>query len=113
VAASLSPILLFFAISSHEKSFVILLCVLSCAVAGIFGVSLLWNAMGYLTLRSGSEYNSMIIRAWTLIYVFVGTQLAWILRPFVGDPGHFDWFRQVAGNFYMGMYHIIIDFLTK
>jgi hypothetical protein len=111
VMASLSPILLLFAISSREKSFVILLCVLSCATAGIFGVSLLWNAMGYLTVRSGYEYDAKIVRAWTLIYIFVGTQLAWILRPFIGDPGQFAWLRHVGGNFYTGTYHILLDFL--
>jgi hypothetical protein len=113
VAASLSPIVLFFTISSHEKSFVVLLCVVSCGVAGLFGVSLLWNAMGYLTVRSGNPYNSNIVRAWTLIYIFVGTQLAWILRPFVGDPGHFALFRHLGGNFYSGTFRIITDFLTK
>jgi hypothetical protein len=113
VAASLSPIVLFFTISSHEKSFVVLLCILSCGVAGLFGVSLLWNAMGYLTVRSGNPYNSNIVRAWTLIYIFVGTQLAWILRPFIGDQGHFALFRHLGGNFYSGTFRILTDFLTK
>jgi hypothetical protein len=113
VLASLSPIVLFFAISAHQKSFVVLLCVLSCAIAGAFGVSLLWNAMGYLTLRSGNDYDSKIVRAWTLIYIFVGTQFAWILRPFVGDPGNFMLFRHLGGNFYTGTYRILIDFLGR
>ena len=113
VAASLSPIVLFFTISSHEKPFVVLLCVLSCGIDGLFGVSLLWNAMGYLTVRSGNDYNSNIVRAWTLIYIFVGTQLAWILRPFIGDHGQFALFRHLGGNFYSGTYRIVMDFLTK
>jgi hypothetical protein len=25
--------------------------------------------------------------AWLVLYVFVAIQLAWLLRPFVGDPG--------------------------
>jgi len=65
--------------------------------------------MGYLTVRSGNEYNSKIVRAWTLIYIFVGTQLAWILRPFIGDPGSFAWFRHIGGNFYSGTIRIILD----
>ena len=27
-----------------------------------------------------------MLRAWIFIYVFVGIQMAWVLRPFVGDP---------------------------
>ena len=32
---------------------------------------------------------------------------------FIASAPENNWFRQVAGNFYTGMYHIIIDFLTK
>ena len=27
-----------------------------------------------------------MLRAWIVIYVFVGIQMAWVLRPFIGDP---------------------------
>jgi hypothetical protein len=27
-----------------------------------------------------------MLRTWIVIYVFVGIQMAWVLRPFVGDP---------------------------
>jgi hypothetical protein len=27
-----------------------------------------------------------MLRTWIFIYVFVGIQMAWVLRPFVGDP---------------------------
>jgi hypothetical protein len=39
--------------------------------------------------------------SWTVIYCFVGSQVAWTLRPFVGFPGApFELFRQLGGNFY-------------
>ncbi|NLF02563.1 MAG: actin-binding WH2 domain-containing protein, partial [Anaerolineales bacterium] len=32
---------------------------------------------------------------------FVGSQMAWMLRPFIGAPGmEFELFRQMGGNFY-------------
>lgn len=111
VAVSLSPILLFFIMCGSAKSFVIVLTVIALAVAGMFGVSLLWNAMGYLTERAGYAYDAMIIQAWTLIYVFVGTQFAWILRPFIGDRGDFAFLRSIGGNFYTGLFNIILDML--
>jgi hypothetical protein len=37
---------------------------------------------------------------------FVGIQLAWNLRPFMGDPGaSFQMFRQYEGNFYTALIH--------
>ena len=47
---------------------------------------------------------------WLLIYAFVGIQMAWVLRPFIGDPHsptHF--FREGAwGNAYVEIVHIIM-----
>ena len=113
VLVSLSPIVFFFIICASVKGFVILLTVIAFSIAGLFGVSLLWNAMGYLTERAGYAYDSKIIKAWTVIYMFVGTQFAWILRPFVGDPGEFAWLRTIGGNFYTGLFQIITDLFTK
>lgn len=43
-----------------------------------------------------------LLRAWLLVYAFVGIQMGWLLRPFVGDPNsptHF--FREkMWGNAY-------------
>src|SRR5690606_1023638 len=113
VLVSLAPIVLFFIICSSVNSFVILLTVIAFAIAGVFGVTLLWRAMSYLTERAGFEYDPKIIRVWTLIYMFVGTQFAWPLRPFIGDPGDFAWVREVSGNFYTGLFGIITDLFTR
>ena len=38
---------------------------------------------------------------WIVLFGFVGTQLAWTLRPFFGDPGKpFELFRNIEGTFY-------------
>ncbi len=38
---------------------------------------------------------------WSVILAFVGTQLAWNLRPFLGDRDKgFSLFREYEGNFY-------------
>ncbi|MEV0809899.1 hypothetical protein [Micromonospora sp. NPDC050200] len=42
-----------------------------------------------------------LLYVWILLFGFVGTQLAWTLRPFVGSPGeNFALFRSIEGNFY-------------
>ena len=45
-----------------------------------------------------------LLLIWVLLYGFVGTQLAWTLRPFHGDPSMpFILFRPVESNFYIGV----------
>lgn len=109
ILISLAPILLFFIFSSEGKAFVVLLNVGFFAVAGAFGVKLLWMGMGYLTRKAGGEPNAAILRLWSLIYMFVGTQLAWMLRPFVGQPEEVVLFRRLGGNFYQALYHIFLS----
>jgi hypothetical protein len=43
----------------------------------------------------------MLVYIWILLFGFVGTQLAWTLRPFFGDPeAPFALFREISGTFY-------------
>jgi len=42
-----------------------------------------------------------LLYVWILLFGFVGTQLAWTLRPFFGSPGmKFSLYREIDGNFY-------------
>jgi hypothetical protein len=42
-----------------------------------------------------------LLYIWIMLFGFVGTQLAWTLRPFFGNPGQdFALFRSIEGNFY-------------
>ncbi|MGI5245793.1 hypothetical protein [Dactylosporangium sp. CA-139066] len=54
-------------------------------------------------LAPGERPASMtLLNVWILLFGFVGTQLAWTLRPFVGSPGEpFEIFRKIEGNFYV------------
>ncbi|HEX2357994.1 MAG TPA: hypothetical protein VHI50_16250 [Micromonosporaceae bacterium] len=51
---------------------------------------------------AGARPASMtLLYIWIILFGFVGTQLAWTLRPFFGDPGQgFALFRSIDGNFY-------------
>jgi hypothetical protein len=38
-----------------------------------------------------------MLRAWLVLYAFVGIQMGWVLRPFIGDPfGPVEFFRRGA-----------------
>jgi len=40
----------------------------------------------YLPLIQRHTIHGLLRRAWLVLYVFVGMQLGWLLRPFVGQP---------------------------
>jgi hypothetical protein len=45
--------------------------------------------------------SMILLYIWILLFGFVGTQLAWTLRPFFGSPGvPFELFRDIEGTFY-------------
>lgn len=51
-----------------------------------------------------------LLYIWILLFGFVGTQLAWTLRPFFGDPGQdFSFFRSIDGNFYAAVLRSIAN----
>jgi hypothetical protein len=52
-----------------------------------------------------------LLYVWILLFGFVGTQLAWTLRPFFGSPGmKFSLYRDIDGNFYAEIFRTIGHF---
>jgi len=50
-----------------------------------------------------------ILFAWLVVYAFVGTQMAWSMRPFFGAPGEpFVLMRQDGGTFYESVVTAIV-----
>jgi hypothetical protein len=49
-----------------------------------------------------------LLYVWILLFGFVGTQLAWTLRPFFGSPGMpFSLYRDIDGNFYAEIFRTL------
>jgi hypothetical protein len=49
-----------------------------------------------------------LLYIWIMLFGFVGTQLAWTLRPFFGSPGEdFALFRKIEGSFYTEIFHTL------
>lgn len=118
VLLSFAPIVLFFLLTSSNYQFFKLLNVGVFAVAGIVGVLFLAQGMRMVS-ASGTENAGarlMVVRLWIIVYAFVGSQVAWTLRPFVGAPSmQFELFRQLGGNFYTNIFASIgeiLGFLT-
>lgn len=100
---SFAPITLFFLLTTSHYQFFKLLNVAVFTIAGSMGVVFLGQGMQVVAAsgKEGARARRWVLRAWILVYGFVGSQMAWTLRPFVGAPSmKFELFRQLGGNFY-------------
>jgi hypothetical protein len=52
-----------------------------------------------------------IFRIWLVVFMLVGAQMAYVLRPFIGHPDRpFEWFRDREGNFFETVWKLIQSF---
>lgn len=101
--AALVPITVFFLITGANYYFQHLLNIAIAGVAGLFGMYALHDGLSVVCEKRGVYPRKAltIMRAWALLFAFVGIQLAWNLRPFLGDKNQpFRVFGEYQGNFY-------------
>jgi len=83
-------------------------------VAGLIGVLFLAQGMRVVSRSGTGDMGARlaVVRLWIIVYAFVGSQVAWTLRPFVGAPSmQFELFRQLGGNFYTNIFASIGELL--
>jgi hypothetical protein len=107
--AAFAPIVLFFIITDSSYEFVKLLHVVVMAFSGCWAMGALWHGLREMCEKSNlyPKRAVRILQIWVLLFGFVGTQMAWSLRPFVGSPDKpFQIFRaEQEGNFYKAVIH--------
>lgn len=112
---SLAPITLFFLTTSSGYQFFKLLNVAVFAIAGIAGISFLRKGFQISVDADnpdGASTRRTLFILWIVLYGFVGTQMAWTLRPFLGAPGEpFVIVRQTGGNFYTNVINSFQDLM--
>lgn len=120
-----APVTFFFLVTTtHSYPFFVLLNVAILGFSSITGLQFLVQGSHYLNARLVREagepaedappaprayaVHATLLRGWLLLYAFVGTQLAWTLRPFFGWPDHpFILFDSLNGNFYLGVAELL------
>jgi len=85
VLASLAPFTLLWYASSSNYRIAIFFNSLMFAVASI--TAQFWLRRHYAVLIARDIRHRTLLRLWLLLYAFVGIQMGWVLRPFIGDPG--------------------------
>ncbi len=110
---SFAPISLFFLLTTSQYQFFKLLNVAIFTISGAMGVYFLWQGMSIVADEDeGESGRKWVLRLWMLLYAFVGSQLAWTIRPFIGAPSmKFELFRQLGGNFYTNIFASIGEIL--
>ncbi len=106
IMASFAPIVIFFMITGDNYSFLKLLHVAIFAFSGVFGMRTMIEALKFSCEKKDvyPKVGLKIFKFWVVVFAFVGMQLAWNLRPFVGDQhSKFEVFREKEGNFYLAV----------
>jgi len=109
-----APITLFFLLTTDHYQFYKLLNVAILAIAGFFGVRYLYQGMSVVgqTAKADDKKLQRILILWIVLYAFVGSQLAWTIRPFFGSPGMgVEIIRDLHGNFYTDIVRAVSEIL--
>jgi len=101
---SFAPITFFFMLTTSGYQFFKLLNVLFFVIAGSLGMVFLSQGVQVVSTsdkQEGVKMRRLLLYVWIVLYAFVGSQMAWTLRPFIGYPdAKFELVRELGGNFY-------------
>jgi hypothetical protein len=100
--------------SESTYNFIKLTQVAVIAFAGVTGNVRLFQLLSRLAGRR--VVACRVLFAWLAGNLFLGSQLSWILRPFIGSPSlPVEFFRATAlhGNFYENVFHSLLQFFQQ
>jgi hypothetical protein len=134
VLSSFGPIVGFFSFTTTSYPFMILLNVVVFGIAGLLGLVFLLQTLHRLTISIAqappppatdetsipapvvagpldhagetllAPHVKTVFRIWVIVFGLVGSQMAWVLRPFIGRPDQaFAWFRHPESNFFQAV----------
>ncbi|UCC45598.1 MAG: hypothetical protein JSU65_06680 [Candidatus Zixiibacteriota bacterium] len=110
IMVSFAPIIVIFLLTGSNYHFLQLLHVAVFVLSGLFGMKTIVDALRFSCERKNvyPRVGVVVFRFWVVILAFVGIQLAWNLRPFLGDRGQpFELFREYEGNFYTALIYSV------
>jgi hypothetical protein len=115
VLAAFIPVPAFFLITGANYYFQHLLHIVVVGAAGIFGMYVLHDGLTTICERRGVYPRKAItiMRLWAVLFGFVGIQMAWNLRPFLGDRNQpFRLIGHYQGNFYEAVIYAVKQLVT-
>lgn len=116
IMISFAPISLFFLITGSNYYFLQLLHIIIFLISGFFAMNIVVEGLKYSCEKKNiyPKTGVIIFRFWIVIFAFVFIQLAWNLRPFLGDRDQpFQLFRKYEGNFYSAVIYSVQQLMGK
>lgn len=106
---SFAPLSLLWYASNGDYLSAVLLNVVAFGVASVGVLPLVRRNYRKLIQRNPTHRRMVVL--WGMLYSFIGIQMGWVLRPFIGDPDRSaEFFRSNGwGNAYM----VIVDIVMK
>lgn len=107
VLASLAPITIVWYLSVGDYHLAILFNAAIFAIASLAAQARLRRM--YQKLIARRPIHRVLYRLWLIVFAFVGIQMGWVLRPFIGDPARpTEFFRNNAwSNAYLAIVKIV------
>ncbi|MFW5773342.1 MAG: hypothetical protein ACOCWD_01565 [Tangfeifania sp.] len=116
ITLSFVPVIIFFQITGNNYHFLQLLHVAVFLFAVFFGMKLILEALKFACDKKNiyPQIGVTVFKVWIVILAFVGIQLSWNLRPFLGDKNEdFKLFRKYQGNFYTAVVYSFDQIFSK
>jgi hypothetical protein len=112
ILSALAPFTAFWYVSGSDYEPAILFNGMMFAVASFSAQWMLRRQ--YAPLIRGNPRHRWMLRTWIIIFVFVGIQMGWVLRPFIGNPSApVQFFREGSwSNAYVFVLQMIWDVLN-
>ena len=110
IMIAFAPVVIIFLLTGSNYYFLQLLHIAIFLLAGIFGMQTVVDALKFSCEKKNVYPHTgvVVFRFWVIILAFVGIQLAWNFRPFLGDRGEpFQLFRTYEGNFYTALIYSV------
>jgi hypothetical protein len=112
ILSALAPFTAFWYVSGSSYQIAILFNGMMFAVASFSAQWMLRRE--YMSLIDSNPKHRWMLRTWIVIYVFVGIQMGWVLRPFIGSPlAPTQFFREGSwSNAYVFVLQLIWDVIS-
>jgi hypothetical protein len=112
-----APISLFFLLSGMRYELLLIMHVFIFACCGAAGLLSVKRNMTMLRKNLSLDENDpdknseFLLKIWFLLYMFVGTQMSYLLAPFIRAPQGFLFMNNQEGDFYSYLFQIIRNLL--
>ena len=94
--------------SRHGYTFLVLMHVIVFGLSGVASLVVIALVFRATAATLGIRLRPLFVLAWGVLYAFVGTQMAWVLRPWIGSwTVPYQPFRPLGGSFLQAVWKLI------